>query len=49
MLCGVLSVLSVFLGRFEYAPWFLFLGAFFDFLDGFMARLLKQFSEWGNN
>lgn len=47
MLCGILSIFCVFMGKFEYAPWFIFLGAFFDFLDGFMARLLKQFSELG--
>ncbi len=47
MLCGVLSIFCVFMGRFEYAPWFIFLGALFDFLDGFMARILKQFSELG--
>lgn len=47
MLSGVLSIFCVFMGKFEYAPWFIFLGAIFDFLDGFMARLLKQYSELG--
>ena len=47
MLSGVLSILCVFMGRFEWAPWLIFLGAFFDFLDGFAARLTKQYSELG--
>lgn len=47
MLCGVLSIFCVFMGRFEYAAWLIFLGAIFDFLDGFAARMLKQFSELG--
>lgn len=47
MLCGVFSIFCVLLGKFEWAPWFIFLGAIFDFLDGFMARILKQYSELG--
>ncbi len=47
MLSGVLSILCVLMGKFEYAPWFIFLGAIFDFLDGFVARIFKQFSELG--
>ena len=47
MLSGILSILCVFMGRFEWAPWFIFLGAIFDFLDGFAARLTKQYSELG--
>lgn len=47
MVSGILCIFFVFMGRFEYAPWFIFLGALFDFLDGFMARILKQYSELG--
>jgi CDP-diacylglycerol--serine O-phosphatidyltransferase len=47
MLSGVLAIVFVFFGRLDWAPWFIFLGAIFDWLDGFTARLLKQFSELG--
>jgi CDP-diacylglycerol---serine O-phosphatidyltransferase len=47
LLCGIFCILSVLMGKFEYAPWFIFLGAFFDFLDGFAARMFKQYSELG--
>ena len=47
MLSGILAILFVFLGRLDWAPWFIFLGAIFDWLDGFAARMLKQFSELG--
>tara|TARA_R110000737_G_scaffold353338_1_gene404354 strand:- start:12698 stop:13636 length:939 start_codon:yes stop_codon:yes gene_type:complete len=47
MLSGVLAILFVLLGRLDWAPWFIFLGAIFDWLDGFTARMLKQFSELG--
>ena len=34
-------------GLHRYAPWFIFLAAAFDFLDGFSARLLHAYSEIG--
>lgn len=47
MLSGILAIGSVFFGRLDWAPWFIFLGAIFDWLDGFVARLLKQHSDLG--
>lgn len=47
LLSGILAILMVFFGRLDWAPWFIFLGAIFDWLDGFMARILNQFSELG--
>lgn len=47
MLCGVLSILLSLSGRIDLAPYPIFLGAIFDFLDGFVARLLKQQGELG--
>lgn len=47
MLCGILSILLSLSGRIDLAPYPIFLGAIFDFLDGFMARILKQQGELG--
>lgn len=47
MLCGILSILLSLSGRIDLAPYPLFLGAVLDFLDGFVARLLKQQGELG--
>lgn len=47
LLSGALSIIFVFAGRIELSVAFIFLGAFFDFFDGFLARILKQQSELG--
>lgn len=47
MLCGIFSILLSLSGRIDLAPYPIFLGAIFDFLDGFVARLLKQQGELG--
>jgi len=47
MLCGIFSILLSVSGRIDLAPYPIFLGALFDFLDGFVARLLKQQGELG--
>ena len=47
MLCGILSILLSLSGRTDLAAFPIFIGAFFDFLDGFLARLLKQQGELG--
>jgi CDP-diacylglycerol--serine O-phosphatidyltransferase len=47
MLCGILSIFLSLSGRLDLAPYPIFLGAIFDFLDGFVARLLKQQGELG--
>ncbi|MBU2060441.1 MAG: CDP-alcohol phosphatidyltransferase family protein [Bacteroidetes bacterium] len=47
MLCGILSILACLQGELLIAFYLLFTGAFFDFFDGFLARILKQPSEIG--
>lgn len=47
MLCGIIAILLTLSGRVYYAPYFIFIGALLDFLDGFMARILKQQGELG--
>ncbi len=47
MLFGIFSILLTFSGRIDLAPYPIFLGALFDFLDGFVARLLNQQSQLG--
>lgn len=44
---GVLAIIFALNGRIDIAPYFIFASALFDFLDGFMARLLKVPSEMG--
>lgn len=47
MLCGIFAIILAFSGRIDIAPYFIFLAAVLDFLDGFLARLLKQQGELG--
>jgi CDP-diacylglycerol---serine O-phosphatidyltransferase len=47
LLCGCIALVFAFQWKLEYASYFIFLGAFFDFLDGFAARLLKVSGELG--
>lgn len=47
MLCGVFAILLALAGRIDIAPYFIFLGAILDFLDGFFARILNQQGEFG--
>lgn len=44
---GFLSIIQTFEGRFDYACWLIVLAAFFDVLDGMMARLTKTSSMFG--
>lgn len=45
--CGILSLIFAFSGEVVSAVGLIFLGAFFDFFDGFFARLLNQQGELG--
>lgn len=47
MLCGVLAILCALTSRPDLAVYLIFLGAIFDFLDGFVARKLKVDGEMG--
>jgi CDP-diacylglycerol--serine O-phosphatidyltransferase len=47
LLCGAVGVISVFHSDLLLACWLLILGGIFDFLDGFVARLLKSSSPIG--
>lgn len=45
--CGVIAIILSLKGYLSYSPYFIFLAAFFDFFDGFAARLLKVTGEFG--
>jgi CDP-diacylglycerol--serine O-phosphatidyltransferase len=47
LVSGSLSIMFLFTGDFRLACWMVGVAAVFDFLDGFMARLLKAASEIG--
>ena len=47
LLSGICAIVFAFTGRIELAALFIFIGAIFDFLDGFLARLLKKQGELG--
>jgi len=47
LICGLLSICFSFSGQLELAVYAIFLGAFFDFTDGFVARTLKLESAMG--
>jgi CDP-diacylglycerol--serine O-phosphatidyltransferase len=47
LICGVVAIILTLVGRIDLAPFAIFLGAFFDFFDGFLARKLKVSSEMG--
>lgn len=47
LLSGVIGILFVLQGNVESGAYFIFLSAFFDFLDGFAARLLNVAGEIG--
>lgn len=44
---GCLACVMAFRGNYEFAAYFIYLAAVFDFLDGFAARLLKAYSAMG--
>ncbi len=44
---GCVGIVFAFHGRLDYAAYAVFIAAFFDFLDGMAARLLKVHSEMG--
>jgi CDP-diacylglycerol--serine O-phosphatidyltransferase len=47
LFCGCLAIVYAFSLELEKAGYFIFIGALFDFFDGFVARLLKVHSEIG--
>lgn len=47
LLAGITSIIFLFSGRLELAVLAIFVGAIFDFFDGFAARLLKKQGEIG--
>jgi CDP-diacylglycerol--serine O-phosphatidyltransferase len=47
LLSGTISVYFSFIGKLDIAFYLILAGAFFDFFDGFSARLLKVTSEFG--
>lgn len=47
MLCGVMAIFFALSGRIDFSAYCVFGGAFLDYFDGFLARLLKQQGELG--
>lgn len=47
LLSGILSIYFAMQGDLKLAAYLIFIGAIFDFSDGFAARLLKAYSEMG--
>ncbi|BFP42615.1 CDP-alcohol phosphatidyltransferase family protein [Flavobacteriaceae bacterium GF1] len=47
LFCGCIAVVFAVMNRLELAAIFVFLGIFFDFLDGFAARMLRVSSDIG--
>jgi CDP-diacylglycerol---serine O-phosphatidyltransferase len=47
MLSGIVAIIFSLMGRIDLAPFAIFIGAFFDFLDGFIARKLKVSGDFG--
>ena len=47
LISGVLAILLALSGRLDLAPFAIFCGLIFDFLDGFIARLFKTSGELG--
>jgi len=47
LLSGCIGIVFITSGNLHYAPYFVWVGGFFDFLDGFSARLLKVSSPIG--
>jgi CDP-diacylglycerol---serine O-phosphatidyltransferase len=45
--CGVLGIILVFEGKISDAAYLIWIAAIFDFLDGFLAKVLKAQSELG--
>ena len=49
LMCGCMSIAFAFQFQFDAVLIFVLLGVFFDYLDGFVARLLNSESEFGKN
>jgi CDP-diacylglycerol--serine O-phosphatidyltransferase len=47
LLSGILAIYFVFEGHLDQAAYLIFIAAVFDFMDGFAARLLKAYSNIG--
>ncbi|WP_040489764.1 CDP-diacylglycerol--serine O-phosphatidyltransferase [Indibacter alkaliphilus] len=47
LLSGMIGIVFVLDGKIMYGAYFIFIAALFDFLDGFVARMLKVHSEIG--
>ncbi|HLF34440.1 MAG TPA: CDP-diacylglycerol--serine O-phosphatidyltransferase [Cyclobacteriaceae bacterium] len=47
LLCGTAGVIAIFRSDIFFAAGFIWIGSFFDFLDGFTARLFKAYSDMG--
>lgn len=47
LFCGSIAVIYIFLGKADMVAWFILAALFMDFMDGFVARMLKVSSPVG--
>ncbi len=47
LFCGALAAFYALIGKIDVAALLIFMGALFDFMDGFVARMLKAYSPMG--
>jgi CDP-diacylglycerol---serine O-phosphatidyltransferase len=47
LLCGIIAIILIFQDKLNYAAFFIIAAAIFDFLDGFVARLVNGYSLMG--
>ncbi|MDW3650502.1 MAG: CDP-alcohol phosphatidyltransferase family protein [Bacteroidia bacterium] len=47
LFCGSIAVIFIFLGKADMVAWFILAALFMDFMDGFVARMLKVSSPVG--
>lgn len=47
LMCGVISIILALSGRLDWACYFIYFAAIFDFFDGFLARKMKIAGEMG--
>jgi len=47
LFCGFVAIVQIHDGKLEFGAWLIVLAAFFDLMDGFMARIANATSEFG--
>ncbi len=47
LFCGFVAIVQIYEGKLEFGAWLIVIAAFFDMMDGFMARLTNATTEFG--